>query len=184
MVRDIANRYRGLPPRTSEMLLQVIRKFYRGAVSHYDWIQEKKAETLQAWEQYRKTGKPDELGKALTVLFQEFHFYVTCWLQIDLALFRLARMEESKPYQEVREQFHAEIERHLAVRAKLEDISNAVEEQYLHFGEELRCVPEDRYWIDGAFFTVEENSLQTLHKLTRVVATITEKLQQKEPPCQ
>ncbi|WP_134686346.1 hypothetical protein [Brevibacillus migulae] len=184
MVRDVANRYRGLPPRTPEMLLQVIRKFYRGAVSHYAWIQEKKAETLLAWQQYRQTGEPHELGEALTVLFQEFHFYVTCWLQIDLALFRLARMEETKAYQEVREQFEAEIERHLAVRAKLEDIPNAVETQYLHFGAELRCVPEDRYWFEGTFFTVEEDSLHTLHELARRVSAITETLQQKEPPCQ
>lgn len=183
MVREMANRYRGLPPRTPDMLLQVIRKFYRGAVSHYAFIQEKKAETLQAWEYYRKTGESGKLGESLTVLFHEFHFYVTCWLQLDLALYRLARMEQTKSFQTIREQFHSEMERHLAVRSHLEDIPAAVEAQYQRCGEELNCVPHDQYWFGDLGYSVDQRSISALHELYQLVMAEKKLLDEKKPPC-
>jgi hypothetical protein len=94
-MRDVENRYRGLPPRTPEMLYNIVRKFYRGAVSHYDLIQEKKREAYRAWEQFVRDGDDAPVRDSLHTLFLEYHFYTTCWLQIDLALYRLASRDEA-----------------------------------------------------------------------------------------
>ncbi|NGQ94884.1 hypothetical protein G3578_06760 [Brevibacillus sp. SYP-B805] len=175
-MRDVANRYRGLPPRTPEMLFQIIRKFYRGAVSHYALIQERKADALKAWQQYRQTGDASLLADALYTLFSEFHFYVTCWLQIDLALYRLARLEETRRFADVRERFHPAIERHLTVREKIDHIAAALEAQYERFGTEMACVPRDEYWFGDVAFSVNEESLRNLHHLYETIQQERERL--------
>jgi hypothetical protein len=164
-MRDGKNRYRGLPPRTPDLLFQIVRKFYRGAVSHYDLIQEKKAEVGRAYRRYRADGDPGPLQQALTTLFLEFHFYLTCWLQIELALYRLARTEETKQLEAVMERFRGVLERHIAVREQLERTEECVGMQWAQFGRQLSCVERDSYWFGGILFTVDELSLASLHSL-------------------
>lgn len=164
-MRDVTNRYKGLPPRTPEMLFNIVRKFYRGAVSHYDLIQAKKRDVESAYHTYRATGDNSVLEQALLTLFREFHFYVTCWLQIDLALYRLTRREETEQLKVVLDRFRDEIEQHLKVRKIVDETEACVQAQWTHFGNELKCVTEDRYWFDAIYFTVDEHSLQTLHDL-------------------
>jgi hypothetical protein len=168
-VRDVTNRYKGLPPRTPQMLFNIVRKFYRGAVSHYDFIQTKKADVRRAYQRYRDTGEQGPVNEAIAVLFCEFHFYVTCWLQIDLALYRLARMEETKHLGEVMERFRPEIESHLKVRRQLDQTEACVQQQWEHFGRELTCVEQDRYWFDDMYFTVDEASLLALNELYQAI---------------
>jgi len=168
-MRDVKNRYKGLPPRTPEMLFQICRKFYRGAVSHYDLIQEKKADVVRAYDVYRATGEKEPLSEALTTLFWEFHFYVTCWLQIDLALYRLMRMERFAPVQTIMESFRSVLDVHLAVRDQLEKTEACVEAQWRHFGPEMACVLQDAYWFDGVLFSVDGKSLEALHQLYREI---------------
>jgi hypothetical protein len=168
-MRDVKNRYRGLPPRTPDLLFQIVRKFYRGAVSHFDLIQAKKEEVRLAYRRYQADGDAAPLQQALATLFLEFHFYVTCWLQIELALYRLARMEETKQLAGVMEQFRGELERHIAVREQLDRTEECVAAQWTHFGRELSCVERDSYWFDGILFTVDEHSLTSLHSLYRAI---------------
>jgi hypothetical protein len=182
MARDVSNRYKGLPPRTPEMLFNIIRKFYRGATSHYPLIQEKKSEALKAWRQYRETGDSSSLANALYTLFSEFHLYVTCWLQIDLALYRLARMDETGRFAMVRERFHPVMERHLAVRERIDDIAQALEQQYARFGEQMDCVPLDEYWFGDVAFSVNEKSLLSLQQLYEAVLEEKKRLDKVEPP--
>ncbi|RNB56808.1 hypothetical protein EDM57_10805 [Brevibacillus gelatini] len=164
-MRDVPNRYRGLPSRTPEMLYNVVRKFYRGAVSHYDLIQEKKREAYACWEQMQASGDDRPLRAALTTLFLEFHFYVTCWLQIELALYRLARQDERLAL--VMEKFRTELERHVAVRGQLEQTEACVAAQFAAAGSGWSCpgVEQDAYVFDGFTFTVDESSLAELHAL-------------------
>lgn len=164
-MRDVKNQYRGLPPRTPDMLFNIVRKFYRGAVSHYDLIQEKKADVVRAYHAYRATKEAEPLRQALTTLFLEFHFYVTCWLQIDLALYRLMRMVGFTQLAGVMEQFQRALAVHLLVREQLEETQACVEAQWQHFGPELACVEQDAYWFDGILFTVDRQSLDELHQL-------------------
>ncbi|MBO8163676.1 MAG: hypothetical protein H0Z34_08205 [Brevibacillus sp.] len=171
MVRDVRNRYKGLPPRTPEMLFRIVGKFYRGAVSHYDVIQEKKREAERALAMMRETGNPEPLRQALWVLFCEFHFYVTCWLQIELALYRLARHEETRELADVQHAFSEELKRHLEVREELDDTERCVADQFVHFGEDMTGVLEDRYWIAGNYFTVGKSSLEALHRLYGAIMT-------------
>ncbi|QRG68933.1 hypothetical protein [Brevibacillus choshinensis] len=166
-MRDVQSRHKGLPPRTPDMLYNIVRKFYRGAVSHYDLIQEKKQDVRAAWQRRQATGEDAELRQALHTLFLEFHFYVTCWLQIEMAMFRLARQEESQA--RVLESFRPELERHLSVREQLDQTEASVEAQLLHGGPEWSCVQRDAYWFDGIAFTVDEHSLQTLQALYEAI---------------
>lgn len=168
-MRDVANRYKGLPPRTPEMLFNIVRKFYRGAVSHYDLIQQKKEETKQAYTIYRETGDPESVNRALTILFSEFHFYVTCWLQIDLALYRLAKMEETKRLSAVFERFGHQLKQHVAIRQQLDNTEQCTVAQWSHFGPGLSGIEKDQYWFDGVYFTVDEASLSSLHQLHQAV---------------
>jgi len=73
-MRDVSNRHNELPPRTPDMLYNVVRKFYRGAVSHYDLIQEKKSDVRAAWERSLTTKDDGELRLALHTLFLESIF--------------------------------------------------------------------------------------------------------------
>lgn len=166
-MRDVQNRYRGLPPRTPDMLYNIVRKFYRGAVSHYDLIQEKKSEARAAWERTRISQDDTELRQALSTLFLEFHFYVTCWLQIELALYRLSKQGEALT--RVREQFQEVLEKHLAVRDQLEKTEACVQKQFDHYGKEWSCIERDAYWFDTFSFTVDEHSLQSLHDLYHAI---------------
>ncbi|MFY0542898.1 hypothetical protein [Brevibacillus sp. H7] len=168
-MRNVPNRYRGLPPRTPEMLFNIVRKFYRGAVSHYELIQDKKAEVRRAWENYRTTGESERVEQALTTLFLEFHFYVTCWLQIDLALYRLMRLEGTKQLTEVMEPYRDVLEKHLSVREQLDRTEACVQAQWEHFGQQLACVEMDAYWFEGIVFTVDEDSLAALHGLYEAI---------------
>lgn len=154
------------------MLFNIVRKFYRGAVSHYDFIQTKKADVRRAYQRYKETGEQAQLNEAINVLFCEFHFYVTCWLQIDLALYRLARLEETKQLGEVLERFRPEIERHLNVRRQLDQTEACVRLQWDHFGESLACVEQDRYWFEDIYFTVDEASLRALNQLYEAIMGI------------
>jgi len=165
MVRDVADRYRGLPPRTPEMLFQIVRKFYRGAVSHVGLIESKKTETLLSWQQYRKDGNPAPLASSLNTLFCEFHFYATCWLQLDLALYRLARMEATRRFAQVREAYLPVLERHVAVRRELDATEACVNRQFQVFAPEMACVPEDRYRMGEILFSVDEESVTQLDEL-------------------
>lgn len=165
-MRDVANRYQGLPPRSPEMLFLIVDKFYRGAVSHYDLIQEKQQAVIQALTVLEETGNPNPLDQALRVLFNEFHFYVTCWLQIDLALYRLCRHEQTKEIRVIWERYREELQRHLQVRALLEDLDACVERQFANGFARLR---EAQYWFDGFFFGVDQVSLQSLHNLYQAI---------------
>ncbi|MGF9819921.1 hypothetical protein [Brevibacillus agri] len=164
-MRDVPNRHRGLPSRTPEMLYNVVRKFYRGAVSHYDLIQEKKREAHACWEQMQTSGDDRPLRAALTTLFLEFHFYVTCWLQIELALYRLARQDERLAL--VMDTFRAALEKHVAVREQLEQTEECVASQFAAGNSGLSCVAVERdAYLFGTFtFTVDEASLAQLHAL-------------------
>lgn len=168
-MRDIANRHKGLPERTPDMLFQIVSKFTRGAIHHYAVIEQKKAELRQVYQEREANGNDEALRYALTVLFWEFHFYVTCWLQVELALYRLQRHEATKEIQsglrEVYGQYRAEIDRHVHVRRIIDSTREAVEAQFTHFGPELGCVVKDEYWFDGAYFTVDEASVATLRQL-------------------
>lgn len=166
-MRDVQSRHKGLPPRTPDMLYNIVRKFYRGAVSHYDLIQEKKEDVRAAWERRKATGEDAELRQALHTLFLEFHFYVTCWLQIEMALFRLARQDGEQA--RVLESFRPELEKHLGVREQLEQTEACVEAQLLHDGPDWNGVRRDAYWFAGITFTVDEHSLQTLHALHEAI---------------
>lgn len=167
-MRDIANRHKGLPERTPDMLFQIVGKFTRGALHHYEVIEQKKAELKEAYEE-RTTGDDEALRHALTVLFWEFHFYVTCWLQVELAFYRLLRHEATQPIQpglrEVFAHFRSEIDRHVHVRRVIDSTREAVEAQFEHFGPEMTCIVKDQYWFDGVYFTVDEASKQALHQL-------------------
>jgi hypothetical protein len=165
MVRDVKNRYHGLPQRTPELLFSIVRKFYRGAVSHYDLIQERKVDVARALETMRRTGDRKPLAGALTTLFLEFHLYVTCWLQIELALYRLARIEETSRLGEVMDRFRLEIETHLQVRDSVDATDACVQAQFDHFGEAMSCVEKDAYWFEGIYFSVDRDSLDALHRL-------------------
>lgn len=166
-MRDVQSRHNGLPPRTPDMLYNIVRKFYRGAVSHYDLIQEKKQEVRIAWERKQATGEDAELRKALHTLFLEFHFYVTCWLQMEMALFRLARQDEEQA--RVLERFRPDLEKHLGVRQQLDQTEACVEAQLRYDGPNGTSVQRDAYWFEGITFTVDEHSLQTLHALYEAI---------------
>lgn len=166
-MRDIQNRHRGLPPRTPEMLYNIVRKFYRGAVSHYDLIQEKKAEAHAAWVRSQASGDDHDLRQSLSTLFLEFHFYVTCWLQIELALYRLARENEAQA--QVLEQFRPSLEKHVAVRGQLDQTEACVQAQYEEDGKDWTCIERDAYKFDGITFTVDEQSLRSLHDLYQAI---------------
>lgn len=165
MVRNIQNRYNGLPPRTAGMLYQVVRKFYRGAIHHVPFIQQKKQDVLAA----RESGSKEQLARELYTLFCEFHFYVTCWLQIDLALYRLSRMENAETLDEIRARFAPILQRHLHVREKLDKTDQCVEEQFSWFGDEMLCVVSDGYVFGPITFTVDEESVQSLHALYQAI---------------
>ncbi|MGG1660098.1 hypothetical protein [Brevibacillus sp. NRS-1366] len=168
-MRDVSNRHRGLPPRTPEMLYNVVRKFYRGAVSHYDLIQEKKREVHAAWERSRASKDEHELRQALHTLFLEFHFYVTCWLQIELALHRLAQVDPAQA--RVLKEYRPILERHVAVRQQLDQTEACVLAQSLQDNGAWSCVLRDAYWFEGITFTVDERSLQELHQLFQAIQT-------------
>lgn len=168
-MRDSSNRHRGLPPRTPELLYNVVRKFYRGAVSHYDLIQEKKQEAYACFAQMQATGDDQPLRAALATLFLEFHFYTTCWLQIELALYRLARQDERLA--KVMDTFRTALETHVAVREQLEQTEKCVAAQFAAGSSGLSCVgvERDAYLFDRFTFTVDETSLAQLHALFAAV---------------
>ena len=168
-MREVSNRYNGLPQHTPDMLYNVVRKFYRGAVSHYDLIQEKKSEVHVAWERSLTTKDDRELREALHTLFLEFHFYVTCWLQIELALYRLAKQDAAQAV--VLERFRPILERHVAVRAQLDQTEACVTTQAVREAGEWTCVQQDAYWFDGISFTVDQESLHCLHQLFEAIQT-------------
>lgn len=172
-MRDVSNRHNGLPPRTPDMLYNVVRKFYRGAVSHYDLIQEKKSDVRAAWERSLTTKDDGELRLALHTLFLEFHFYVTCWLQIELALYRLAKQDAAQAV--VLERFRPILERHVAVRAQLDQTEACVTAQAVRDAGAWTCVQQDAYWFDGISFTVDQESLQDLHQLFEAIQTANSK---------
>ncbi|RNB89581.1 hypothetical protein EDM56_10340 [Brevibacillus fluminis] len=165
MVRDIANRYQGLPRRTPDMLLQVVRKFARAAIEHYPFIQEKKRDVELAREEMLASGVSERLVSELIILFQEFHFYLTCWLQIDLALYRLAESDQKEAFGEIRKRFHDDLELHLRIRKIVDNTESCVTEQFVRCGEEMACVTDDRYWFDGTPYSVDEQSVQSLKRL-------------------
>lgn len=162
-MRDVPNRHRGLPPRTPDMLYNVVRKFYRGAVSHFDLIQEKKQEARKALE----TGDNQRIREALHTLFLEFHFYVTCWLQIEMALYRLARQDER--FASVMEKFRPSLEKHVTVRKLLEQTEACVDAQFQPDQGGWSCVEQDTYVFDTFLFTVDEKSLRDLHALYQAI---------------
>ncbi|MGO0059694.1 hypothetical protein ACTID9_06740 [Brevibacillus fluminis] len=167
MVRDVANRYQGLPRRTPDMLFQVVRKFARAALQHDPFIQKKKRDVELAREEMRASGESGRLVSELTILFQEFHFYLTCWLQIDLALYRLA--EADQKFGEIRNRFHDDLELHLRIRKLVDDTASCVTEQFVRCGEEMACVTDDRYWFEGTPFSVDERSVQSLKRLVDAI---------------
>lgn len=166
-MRDVQSAPNGLPPRTPEMLYNIVRKFYRGAVSHYDLIQAKKAEAAAARQECRAGGDDAALKRALHTLFLEFHFYVTCWLKIEQALVRLASQDGRQAA--VLERFRPELERHLGVRELLDKTEACVKAQLAHGGPDWPCVQQDEYWFAGIAFTVDEHSLQALHDLYEAI---------------
>lgn len=165
-MRDVENRYKGLPPRTPEMLYNIVRKFYRGAVSHYELIQEKKAEVRKAWDECQYSGDDEQVRDSLHTLFLEYHFYTTCWLQIDLALYRLAA--DNEELARVREAFRTILHTHLEVRRQLDDPSRCVQAQHEQTPD-WSCIKEDAYSFGGIRFTVDDTSLQQLHELYEAV---------------
>lgn len=169
MVRDITKRYRGLPPRTPEMLFQVVRKFTRGAIQHYPFIQEKKRDVARAREEMLATRNNDKLVRELTILFQEFHFYLTCWLQIDLALYRLAQTENKEAFSAIHRRFRDALQLHVQIRKLVNDTAGCVTEQFVRCGEEMACVAQDCYWFEGIPFTVDETSLEALQSLYNTI---------------
>jgi len=169
-MRDVPNRYQGLPPRPTEMLYQVVRKFYRGAVSHFDLIQEKKGEVQAAAEQCRINQDDTQLRQRLTTLFLEFHFYTTCWLQIELALYRLSSKDEALA--RVREAFQPQWEKHLAVRDRLEQTEACVNEQFAQELPAWSIVQQDAYRFGERLFTVDEQGLQELHAFYQAIESV------------
>ncbi|GED52012.1 MULTISPECIES: hypothetical protein [Brevibacillus] len=177
-MRDVQNRYQGLPPRTPEMLYNIVRKFYRGAVNHYDLIQEKKADVKRALAEW--TGaKEDErqqrqqaVNGALTTLFLEFHFYVTCWLQIEMALYRLAKNDER--HARIMEQFRGVLETHVNVRHYLEQPEKCVDAQWEGDPKNRRLpgAERDLYQFGEILFTVDNQSLESLHALYEAIAAV------------
>jgi len=168
-MRGTNNRYHKLPQRTPDLLLQVVKKFYRGAVSHYDFIQEKKRDLLNALALAEETGDTAALDRPLSILFQEFHFYVTCWLQIELALYRLARQPGGERYRLIFEKHRPCLELHVHVRDCLEDTEACVAAQWERFGRDGSFIRRDSYWFRGKIFTVGEESFRHLHELYRDV---------------
>lgn len=166
-MRDVPNRYQGLPSRTSDMLYNIVRKFYRGAVSHYDLIQEKKEEVRVVCQKNYETKNKEHLHQALTTLFLEFHFYVTCWLQIELALYRLAKKEEALA--RVREAFLPLLQKHLAVREQLEHTEACVSAQLAQDVDIAALINQDAYRFGAITFSVDEQSLQSLHDLYQAI---------------
>lgn len=166
-MRDVPNRYQGLPPRTSDMLYNIVRKFYRGAVSHYDLIQEKKEEVRVACQKSDGNKNDAQLHQALTTLFLEFHFYVTCWLQIELALYRLAKKDGALA--RVREAFLPVLQKHLAVREQLEQTEACVSAQLEQAVDIATLIDQDAYRFGAITFTVDEQSLQSLHALYQAI---------------
>ncbi|QQE73557.1 hypothetical protein KDJ56_16865 [Brevibacillus composti] len=172
-MRDVPNRYRGLAPRTPEMLRSIVRKFYRGAVSHYDLIQLKKADVRQALAQAGGSSDEEsrrEIARALHTLFLEFHFYVTCWLQIEMALYRLAREDER--YARIMQRFGCELQTHVTVRHHLDQTEECVRAQW---DEERRTwlgAERDQYRFGEILFTVDEKSLASLHELYEAVQAV------------
>ncbi|AKF92566.1 hypothetical protein ABE137_10750 [Brevibacillus laterosporus] len=177
-MRDTNSRYGNLPPRPPVLLFQIVQKFYRGAVSHYPVIELAKEQLRQAvfeWEACIETKNNDELEaeelvrKALTTLFLEFHFYVTCWLQIDLALHRLCIQPNGSVFCRLKQRFSDDIERHLAVRHCVDDTEACVIAQMEHTEGDLSQLANDSYWFDGRLFTVDTTSLHTLNELYRAI---------------
>lgn len=164
-MRENEHRYHNLPQRTPQMLLQVVRKFYRGATNHYSFIQEKKAEVLHALKAAPSEEARDELDRALNVLFLEFHFYVTCWMQMELALYRLSRQPKGEHYKAIFQKYREELSRHVHVRGCLNDTSACVQAQWRHFQGNPVFIDCDEYWFDGVLFSVNEESLDQLHQL-------------------
>jgi hypothetical protein len=78
-------------------------------------------------------------------------------------------MEETKQLAGVMEQFRGELERHIAVREQLDRTEECVGAQFVHFGRELSCVESDAYWFDGILFSVDEQSLASLHSLYQAI---------------
>ncbi|MGC5324302.1 hypothetical protein [Brevibacillus sp. SYSU BS000544] len=168
-MRDTENRYRGLPKRTAPMLFQIIGKFYRGAINHVEVIRERTVEAEHAFQEYKHTNDPQSVTEALTVLFWEFHFYVTCWLQIELALYRLAEQEDSSSFQFIYEKYRSEIERHLHVRKAIDHTEEAVRTQLTWLQEQKVNSLPGQFWFDGVHFGVDEASLTSLKKLYKDV---------------
>jgi len=168
-MRDVPNRYQGLPPRSAEMLYQIVRKFYRGAVSHFDVIQERKAEVLAAANPCRMSQDDTTLRQAIKTLFLEFHFYTTCWLQMELALYRLARKDERLA--QVHEAFQPEWKKHLDVRERLEKTDACVDEQFQQDASAWKIAEQDAYRFGDLIFTVDERSLQALHDFYQAIET-------------
>ncbi|MEJ8546996.1 hypothetical protein [Brevibacillus borstelensis] len=177
-MRDVKNRYGGLPPRTPEMLYNIVRKFYRGAVNHYELIQEKKADVKRAlaeWTGAREDEwqeRQQEVNKALTTLFLEFHFYVTCWLQIEMALYRLARSDER--HARIMERFRDVLGTHVNVRHHLDQTEQCVEAQWEGDSNKQRLpgAERDLYRFGETLFTVDQQSLDSLHGLYDAIMAV------------
>ncbi|USG64460.1 hypothetical protein NDK47_20255 [Brevibacillus ruminantium] len=169
-MRDVPNRHRGLPPRTPELLYQIVRKFYRGAVSHFDLIQEKKAEVQQVLTS--TAGWPDReretaIRQALTTLFLEFHFYVTCWLQIEMALYRLAKGNDR--HAKIMDNYREVLKTHVTVRHHLDDTEACVEAQRGESSSVWSGATSDLYRFGDLYFTVDQRSLDSLHTLYEAI---------------
>ncbi|MGE7272335.1 hypothetical protein ACQKK5_12870 [Brevibacillus panacihumi] len=169
-MRDVPNRYQGLPPRSAEMLHQIVRKFYRGAVSHFDVIQEKKAEVRAAAKLFQESQDEAPLRQTIKTLFLEFHFYTTCWLQMELALYRLARKDERLA--RVHEAFQPEWKKHLDVRERLEETDACVNEQFQQEESAWMIAEQDAYRFGEIAFTVDEQRLQALHDFYQAIETV------------
>ncbi|QOS97465.1 hypothetical protein JNUCC42_12710 [Brevibacterium sp. JNUCC-42] len=177
-MRDTYSRYGNLPPRPPALLFQIVQKFYRGAVSHYPVIELAKEQVRLAvfeWEACIETRSNDELEaeelvrKELTTLLLEFHFYVTCWLQIDLALHRLCNHQNGAEFCRIKQRFSDDLERHLAVRHCVEDTEACVLTQIEYTQGDLSQLASDSYWFDGQRFTVDATSLNTLNELYHAI---------------
>ncbi|HZG81028.1 MAG TPA: hypothetical protein VEZ13_09715 [Brevibacillus sp.] len=169
-MRDVPNRYQGLPPRSAEMLYQIVRKFYRGAVSHFDVIQDRKAEVRAAAKQCKMSQDDTSLRQAIKTLFLEFHFYTTCWLQMELALYRLARRDERLA--RVHEAFQPEWKKHLDVRERLEKTDACVNEQFQQEDSAWMIAEQDSYRFGEIAFTVDERGLQALHDFYQAIEMV------------
>lgn len=154
-----------LPPRPPEMLFDIIRKFYRGAVSHYPLIQEKQQEAIDAYNQMRMTGDSTSYRHALSVLFHEYHFYTTCWRQVEMALYRLGKGKQTSSLMHVRKRYETEIKQHLHVRQQLEDIEQCVAKQLTNRDDRS----DHCYWFEDICFHVDNRSIDALHQLYQEV---------------